>query len=75
MVTRPPRNCSIMVTTTVGGVPRTAPYVAWFDTVNVPACETVTIKTRQALPGKRMIHCHILPHEDAGMMAVLDVRP
>jgi bilirubin oxidase len=26
------------------------------------------------LPGKRMFHCHLLPHEDAGMMAVLDVR-
>ena len=54
-----------------------APYVgpAWFDTVNVPAGATVTIKTRQDLPGRRMVHCHILPHEDAGMMAVLDVRP
>lgn len=49
-------------------------YPAWFDTVNVGAGETVTIKTRQALPGKRMFHCHILPHEDAGMMAVLNVR-
>ena len=64
-----------VVTTTVGGVVRTAPYAAWLDTVNVPAGETVTIKSRQALPGKRMVHCHILPHEDAGMMAVLDVRP
>ena len=56
---------------------RAAPiaYSAWFDTVNVPAGETVTIKTCQTLPGKRMFHCHILPHEDAGMMAVLDVRP
>jgi FtsP/CotA-like multicopper oxidase with cupredoxin domain len=41
----------------------------------VPAGETVTIKTRQMLPGKRMFHCHLLPHEDAGMMAVLDVQP
>lgn len=64
-----------VVTTTVGGVPRTVPYAAWLDTVNVPAGETVTIKVRQALPGKRMVHCHILPHEDAGMMAVLDVKP
>jgi len=53
------------------------PFVAqaWFDTVNVPAGETITIKVRQDLPGRRMVHCHILPHEDAGMMAVLDVRP
>ena len=47
----------------------------WLDTVNVPAGESVTIKVSQKLPGKRMFHCHILPHEDAGMMGVLDVRP
>lgn len=53
-----------------------APFdgTAWFDVVNVPAGGTVTIKTRQMAPGKRMVHCHILPHEDAGMMAVLEVR-
>jgi suppressor of ftsI len=60
---------------TVGGLATPAAYPAWFDTVNVPAGETITIKTRQTLPGKRMFHCHILPHEDAGMMAVLDVKP
>jgi FtsP/CotA-like multicopper oxidase with cupredoxin domain len=30
---------------------------------------------RQALPGKRMFHCHILEHEDNCMMAILDVQP
>lgn len=59
---------------TVRGVPIAAALPGWFDTVNVPAGETVTIKTQQMLPGKRMFHCHLLPHEDAGMMAVLDVR-
>lgn len=63
-----------VVARTVAGVATPAPYAAWLDTVNVPAGETVTIKTRQLLPGKRMFHCHILPHEDAGMMAVLDVK-
>ena len=52
-----------------------AAYPVWFDTVNVPAGETIIIKTRQTLPGKRMVHCHLLPHEDAGVMAVLDVKP
>ena len=51
-----------------------APYRAWIDTVDVPAGTTATIRVRQDLPGKRMVHCHILEHEDAGMMAVLDVR-
>jgi len=64
-----------VVARTVGGLATPVSYPAWLDTVNVPAGETITIKTRQMLPGKRMFHCHILPHEDAGMMAVLDVRP
>lgn len=59
---------------TVRGVAAPVDYAAWLDTVNVPAGETVTIKIRQAMPGKRMFHCHILPHEDAGMMAVLGVH-
>jgi bilirubin oxidase len=52
-----------------------APHAAWIDTVDVPSGTTATIKVRQDLPGKRMVHCHILEHEDAGMMAVLEVRP
>jgi bilirubin oxidase len=51
-----------------------APYRAWLDTVDVPAGTTASIRVRQDLPGKRMVHCHILQHEDAGMMAVLEVR-
>jgi bilirubin oxidase len=52
-----------------------APYAAWLDTVDVPAGTSATIRVRQGLAGKRMVHCHILEHEDAGMMAVLEVRP
>jgi bilirubin oxidase len=59
---------------TAGGLAVPTVYPAWFDTTNVPAGETVTIKVRQTMPGKRMFHCHILPHEDAGMMGVLDVH-
>ena len=57
------------------GIATPAPYAAWHDTVDVPAGTTATIRVRQDLPGKRMVHCHILEHEDAGMMAVLEVRP
>jgi bilirubin oxidase len=52
-----------------------APFAAWIDTVDVPAGESATIKVRQTMPGKRMFHCHILEHEDAGMMGILDVAP
>ena len=54
------------------GVPE--PYRAWRDTVNVPAGSTV----RLLVPfrhgaGRTVYHCHILNHEDLGMMGVLEV--
>jgi FtsP/CotA-like multicopper oxidase with cupredoxin domain len=54
------------------GVPE--PYRAWKDTVNVPKHESVRLIVRyDDFPGKWMYHCHILAHEDNGMMGVLDV--
>jgi FtsP/CotA-like multicopper oxidase with cupredoxin domain len=51
------------------------PFVSWKDTVNVPKRQTVRIVVRfDRYPGKWMFHCHILEHEDAGMMGVLEVR-
>ena len=64
-----------VVSRRLDGDPIPAPYRAWVDTVLVPVAQTVTIKVRQPLPGKRMFHCHILQHEDNCMMAILDVRP
>ncbi|WP_109482450.1 multicopper oxidase family protein [Paraburkholderia sp. C35] len=56
------------------GSSRTAePYLAWRDTVNVQPGETVRIATVQHDAGERMFHCHILEHEDLGMMATLKV--
>ena len=50
-----------------------AAYLAWKDTVNIPSRETVRIKLLHATPGLRMYHCHILEHEDNGMMGTLNV--
>ncbi|PBB19928.1 multicopper oxidase family protein [Mesorhizobium sp. WSM4313] len=50
------------------------PYLAWKDTVNVARGETVRLVTRQERPGTRMYHCHILEHEQLGMMGVVDVQ-
>jgi bilirubin oxidase len=41
--------------------------------VNIATAETVRFKVRQDMKGLRMHHCHILEHEDQGMMGVLDV--
>jgi len=40
------------------------------DTVWVPHMESVTIRLRfrENAVGKAVMHCHILPHEDSGMM-------
>jgi len=49
-------------------------YRAWKDTVNVARGETVRILLRQDRPGPRMYHCHILEHEQLGMMGIVDVK-
>lgn len=55
------------------GVP--VPYRSWKDVVNVPRHETARFIVRYELhPGKWMFHCHILDHEDHGMMGVLEVN-
>ena len=56
-----------------GGARPPEPYLAWRDTVNVQPGETVRIATVQRDAGERMFHCHILEHEDLGMMAILKV--
>jgi FtsP/CotA-like multicopper oxidase with cupredoxin domain len=51
------------------------PYRSWKDSVNVPKHETVRFIVRfEDFPGLWMYHCHILNHEDEGMMGVLEVR-
>ncbi|KVG51748.1 copper oxidase [Burkholderia ubonensis] len=55
------------------GIRTLEPLRAWRDIVNLHSGETVTLLTRQATPGERMFHCHILEHGDLGMMGVLKV--
>ncbi len=50
------------------------PFKAWRDTVNLRPYETLRFKVVHHLPGLRMFHCHILEHEDLGMMANLMVK-
>jgi FtsP/CotA-like multicopper oxidase with cupredoxin domain len=54
------------------GVP--APFPSWNDTINVPKHSTVRVVVHFAdYPGKWMYHCHILDHEDDGMMGILEL--
>ncbi|MEQ9668302.1 multicopper oxidase family protein [Coleofasciculus sp. G2-EDA-02] len=50
------------------------PYRAWRDTVLVPVGGTVRMRVRFAdFPGKTVYHCHILDHEDLGMMGTIEM--
>ena len=69
------------IVSNVGGVdinPNYAPfpdflarnYVSPLDVIMVPAYSSVTVRFRvQNFPGKYVWHCHILEHEDEGMMS------
>ncbi len=53
---------------------RPEPYRAWKDTVLVRVGETVRIRVRFSdFTGKTVYHCHILDHEDLGMMGTLEI--
>lgn len=49
----------------------------WWDTFALPSKGSVTIRTyfRPDIIGKTVYHCHILPHEDNGMMANILIQP
>lgn len=47
----------------------------WRDVVNIPANGQVKVRVAFAdFRGRTVYHCHILDHEDLGMMGVLEVR-
>jgi FtsP/CotA-like multicopper oxidase with cupredoxin domain len=52
-----------------------APYRAWKDTVLVKGGETVRIRIPfRDFVGKTVYHCHILDHEDLGMMGTVEIQ-
>jgi FtsP/CotA-like multicopper oxidase with cupredoxin domain len=59
----------------VVSVDGTAPgFVAWRDSINIPAEQTVKFRVRlEDHPGTWMFHCHILEHGERGMMGELEV--
>lgn len=52
-----------------------APYRAWKDTVLVGKDETVRIRIPfRDFAGKTVYHCHVLDHEDLGMMGIVEMQ-
>lgn len=57
----------------VGGVEQDPPL--WGDTILLPAGESVVIRSRFLdFTGEFVLHCHILDHEDVGMMQSVQVE-
>ncbi|MSR75590.1 MAG: multicopper oxidase family protein [Planctomycetes bacterium] len=57
--------------THINGLPLATPV--WRDTVNVPQAGTVTVKIPfDDFPGPTVLHCHLLTHEDLGMMTIIN---
>jgi FtsP/CotA-like multicopper oxidase with cupredoxin domain len=55
-----------------GGVP--ARFVAWKDVINIRPGEVARIAVPLAdFRGRTVYHCHIVEHEDQGMMGILEV--
>lgn len=50
------------------------PFRALRDTINVRPNESLRLRMKQSYKGMRMFHCHILEHEDLGMMGNLAVE-
>jgi len=57
----------------IDGVP--VEHAGWKDTVVVPAYKILRFAVRYGGAGHWMYHCHILEHQEGGMMGVLEVHP
>ena len=59
--------------------PNGADEIVWKDTLMVHGDAPVkyrTIRSRyEDYTGKFVLHCHILPHEDEGMMQAVEITP
>jgi FtsP/CotA-like multicopper oxidase with cupredoxin domain len=47
----------------------------WKDVLILPAGKRVTVRMRiKDFPGRTVYHCHILDHEDLGMMGLVEAK-
>jgi FtsP/CotA-like multicopper oxidase with cupredoxin domain len=61
-----------MLLTKVNGILLAEPV--WCDTAILPSNGSITFRSRFLdFTGKYMLHCHMMNHEDLGMMQVVEV--
>jgi FtsP/CotA-like multicopper oxidase with cupredoxin domain len=55
----------------------TVPFDGYQDTAIIPRFGSITVRTRFSdfAGGPILIHCHILDHEDMGMMTRFEIAP
>ena len=52
------------------------PETVWRDTVLVRKGKPLTVRTRYVrYTGRFVLHCHMLDHEDQGMMELVEIVP
>ena len=50
------------------------PLLTWKDTVSIGGYESVKIRVKfEDYTGRTVYHCHILDHEDQGMMGIIEI--
>lgn len=62
-----------LIASKLNGKTQKAEFRALRDTINVRPNEELRLRMKQEFKGLRMYHCHILEHEDLGMMGNLEV--
>ena len=67
---------SFVVTSVNGKTPNASyGYAGWQDTIYIRPADVIKIAVPiTSSKGMYVYHCHILEHEDVGMMGTLDVR-
>lgn len=61
----------VIATRDADGEWRDAPWLAWKDTVNLAPYQRMTLRMVFRKPGDWLFHCHIIEHEELGMMATI----
>jgi FtsP/CotA-like multicopper oxidase with cupredoxin domain len=81
-----PKKPSTWSVTGACGPQKTPPYLIWWDVFAIPSARVMSdgtvipgyFKMRSRFvdyPGSYVFHCHILIHEDRGMMFTVEVKP
>ena len=63
----------VIATRDAEGEWRDAPWLAWKDTVNLAPYQRLKLRMVFREPGDWLFHCHIIEHEELGMMATIRV--